>query len=85
MDIKTIVKVAFLSVAFIWSTSCASPYDGLPLRIRTDTNDMGTIYSIVDNVTDSLIYDSGHNELTLDTLINNCYIFFENLWTEEYS
>lgn len=85
MDIKTIVKVAFLSAAFIWSTSCTSPYDGLPLRIRTDTNDMGTIYSIVDNATDSLIYDSGHNEITLDTLINNCYIFYENLWTEECS
>lgn len=85
MDIKTIVKTIFLLAAFVWSTSCATTYDGLPLKIRTDTDDIGTMYSIVDNATDSLIYDSGHNELILDTLINNCYIFLENLWTEECS
>lgn len=40
-------------------------------------------YSIVDAASDCLIYSGGHNILTLDTLINGTYIFYEDIITEE--
>lgn len=63
MDIRLIVKAAFLSAVFIWGTGCAGTYDESPLRIRTGTDDMGTTYAIVDSATDSLIYYCGNNEM----------------------
>jgi hypothetical protein len=43
----------------------------------------GEKYSILDTVTDSLIYNSGHNPITLDTIINGTYIFYESIITQE--
>ena len=85
MDIRLIVKAAFLSAVFIWGTGCAGTYDESPLRIRTGTDDMGTTYAIVDSATDSLIYYGGNNEIRLDTVINGNYIFYEDFWSEECS
>lgn len=51
------------------------------ILISTDLE--GEKYSILDTVTDSLIYNSGHNPITLDTIINGTYIFYESIITEE--
>ena len=72
-------------MVFVWGTGCVSIHNEYPLRIKVGTDDMGHTYSIVDSATDSLIYDGGHNEITLDTVINEVYIFREDLWTEECS
>ena len=44
----------------------------------------GEIYSIMDTATDSLIYDGGYNPITLDTIINGTYIFYEHNISEEF-
>lgn len=85
MKLLLIVKTVLLSTVFVWGTGCVSIHNEYPLRIKVGTDDMGHTYSIVDSATDSLIYDGGHNEITLDTVINEVYIFREDLWTEECS
>ena len=85
MKLHQIIKTVLLSTVFVWGTGCVSMQNEYPLRIKVDTDDMGHTYSIVDSATDSLIYDGGHNEITLDTVINEVYIFREDLWTEECS
>jgi hypothetical protein len=52
-------------------------------EILVSTDLEGEKYSILDTVTDSLIYNSGHNPITLDTIINGTYIFYESIITEE--
>ena len=44
----------------------------------------GEMYSIMDTTTDSLIYDGGYNPITLDTIINGTYIFYEHNVSEEF-
>ena len=44
----------------------------------------GDMYSIMDTATDSLIYDGGYNPITLDTIINGTYIFYEHNISEEF-
>ena len=44
----------------------------------------GEMYSIMDTATDSLIYDGGYNPITLDTIINDTYIFYEHNISEEF-
>lgn len=44
----------------------------------------GEMYSIMDTATDSLIYDGGYNPITLDTIINGTYIFYEHNISEEF-
>lgn len=85
MKLLQIIKKVLLSTVFVWGTGCVSMQNEYPLRIKVGTDDMGHTYSIVDSATDSLIYDGGHNEITLDTVINEVYIFREDLWTEECS
>ena len=85
MKLLQIIKKVLLSTVFVWGTGCVSIQNEHPLRIKVGTDDMGHTYSIVDSATDSLIYDGGHNEITLDTVINEVYIFREDLWTEECS
>lgn len=85
MKLFLIVKTVLLSTVFVWGTGCVCIHNEYPLRIKVGTDDMGHTYSIVDSETDSLIYDGGHNEITLDTVINEVYIFREDLWTEECS
>lgn len=85
MKLLQIIKKVLLSTVFVWGTGCVSIQNEYPLRIKGGTDDMGHTYSIVDSATDSLIYDGGHNEITLDTVINEVYIFREDLWTEECS
>lgn len=85
MKLLQIIKKVLLSTVFVWGTGCVSIHNEYPLRIKVGTDDMGHTYSIVDSATDSLIYDGGHNEITLDTVINEVYIFREDLWTEECS
>ena len=85
MKLLQIIKKVLLSTVFVWGTGCVSIQNEYPLRIKVGTDDMGHTYSIVDSETDSLIYDGGHNEITLDTVINEVYIFREDLWTEECS
>ena len=85
MKLFLIVKTVLLSTVFVWGTGCVCIHNEYPLRIKVGTDDMGHTYSIVDSATDSLIYDGGHNEITLDTVINEVYIFREDLWTEECS
>lgn len=52
-------------------------------EILVSTDLEGEKYSILDTVTDSLIYNSGHNPITLDTIINGTYIFYESIITQE--
>ena len=85
MKLLQIIKKVLLSTVFVWGTGCVCIHNEYPLRIKGGTDDMGHTYSIVDSATDSLIYDGGHNEITLDTVINEVYIFREDLWTEECS
>jgi len=85
MKLLLIVKTVLLPTVFVWGTGCVSMQNEYPLRIKVGTDDMGHTYSIVDSATDSLIYDGGHNEIALDTVINEVYIFREDLWTEECS
>lgn len=85
MKLHQIIKTVLLSTVFVWGTGCVSIHNEYPLRIKVGTDDMGHTYSIVDSATDSLIYDGGNNEITLDTVINEVYIFREDLWTEECS
>ena len=85
MKLLQIIKKVLLSTVFVWGTGCVCIHNEYPLRIKVGTDDMGHTYSIVDSETDSLIYDGGHNEITLDTVINDVYIFREDLWTEECS
>ena len=85
MKLLLIVKTLLLPTVFVWGTGCVCIHNEYPLRIKIGTDDMGHTYSIVDSATDSLIYDGGHNEITLDTVINEVYIFREDLWTEECS
>lgn len=85
MKLLQIIKTVLLSTVFVWGTGCVSMQNEYPLRIKVGTDDMGHTYSIVDSATDSLIYDGGHNEITLDTVINEVYVFREDLWTEECS
>lgn len=85
MKLLQIIKKVLLSTVFVWGTGCVSIQNEYPLRIKVGTDDMGHTYSIVDSATDSLIYDGGHNEITLDTVISEVYIFREDLWTEECS
>ena len=85
MKLLQIIKKVLLSTVFVWGTGCVCIHNEYPLRIKVGTDDMGHTYSIVDSETDSLIYDGGHNEITLDTVINEVYIFREDLWTEECS
>lgn len=85
MKLLQIIKKVLLSTVFVWGTGCVSIQNEYPLRIKVGTDDMGHTYSIVDSETDSLIYEGGHNEITLDTVINEVYIFREDLWTEECS
>ena len=85
MKLLQIIKKVLLPTVFVWGTGCVSIHNEYPLRIKVGTDDMGHTYSIVDSETDSLIYDGGHNEITLDTVINEVYIFREDLWTEECS
>jgi len=85
MKLLQIIKKVLLSTVFVWGTGCVCIHNEYPLRIKVGTDDMGHTYSIVDSATDSLIYDGGHNEITLDTVINEVYIFREDLWTEECS
>ena len=44
----------------------------------------GEMFSIMDTATDSLIYDGGYNPITLDTIINGTYIFYEHNISEEF-
>ena len=85
MKLLQIIKTLLLPTVFVWGTGCVCIHNEYPLRIKVGTDDMGHTYSIVDSETDSLIYDGGHNEITLDTVINEVYIFREDLWTEECS
>lgn len=85
MKLHQIIKTVLLSTVFVWGTGCVYMQNEYPLIIKVGTDDMGHTYSIVDSATDSLIYDGGHNEITLDTVINEVYIFREDLWTEECS
>lgn len=85
MKLFLIVKKVLLPTVFVWGTGCVCIHNEYPLRIKVGTDDMGHTYSIVDSETDNLIYDGGHNEITLDTVINEVYIFREDLWTEECS
>lgn len=52
-------------------------------EILVSTDLEGEKYSILDTATDSLIYNSGHNPITLDTIINGTYIFYESIITQE--
>ena len=45
----------------------------------------GTTYSIIDTVADSLIYDSGHDEIRLDTVIDGCHIYYEDFYDQEFA
>lgn len=85
MKLLQIIKTVLLLTVFVWGIGCVCIHNEYPLRIKVGTDDMGHTYSIVDSATDSLIYDGGHNEITLDTVINEVYIFREDLWTEECS
>lgn len=85
MKLLQIIKTLLLPTVFVWGTGCVCMHNEYPLRIKVGTDDMGHTYSIVDSATDSLIYDGGHNEITLDTVINEVYVFREDLWTEECS
>lgn len=53
------------------------------IELGSDTE--GTTYSIIDTVTDSLIYESGHYAMKLKTVIDGSYIFYEDIFTEECS
>lgn len=62
---------------------CRDNHDASSIKIITGSDNEGATYSIVDAASDSLIYSGGHNILTLDTLINGTYIFYEDIITEE--
>lgn len=68
MKLLQIIKTLLLSTVFVWGTGCVSIQNEYPLRIKVGTDDMGHTYSIVDSATDSLIYDGGHNEITLSSV-----------------
>lgn len=62
---------------------CRDNHDASSIKIITGSDNEGVTYSIVDAASDSLIYSGGHNILTLDTLINGTYVFYEDIITEE--
>ena len=62
---------------------CRSNHNDSRFQILMGSDHEGTTYSIMDTATDSLIYDGGHNIMTLDTVINGNHIFFEDIITEE--
>ena len=53
-------------------------------KILVDSDLEGEKYTILDAATDSLIYDGGYNPITLDTIINGTYIFYEHNISEEF-
>lgn len=87
--LKTCMKTKQIIHCILWlaltliSFGCRNSHDTSSIRIINDSDDEGATYSIVDSVSDSLIYSGGHNILTLDTLINGTYIFYEDIITEE--
>ena len=52
-------------------------------KILVGEDKEGATYAIMDTAADRLIYDGGHNTITLDTVINGTYIFHEDILTEE--
>ena len=47
-------------------------------KILVSSDSEGETFTIMDTVTDSLIYDGGYNPITLDTAISGTYIFYEH-------
>ena len=62
---------------------CNSNHADSRFKILVSSDSEGETFTIMDTATDSLIYDGGHNIITLDTVINGNYIFFEDNITEE--
>ena len=51
--------------------------------VKTIETDWGSNYLIVDSLSKKVIYDGGHNEIFLDTIINGNHIYQEVLRTED--
>ena len=53
-------------------------------KILVSSDSEGETFTIMDTATDSLIYDGGYNPITLDTIINGTYTFYEHNISEEF-
>lgn len=78
---QVIMGLCILAPLFFGCNNCNQADSRFEILVSTDLE--GEKYSILDTVTDSLIYNSGHNPITLDTIINGTYIFYESIITQE--
>lgn len=79
---QAIMGLCILAPLFFGCNNNSNQADSrFEILISTDLE--GEKYSILDTVTDSLIYDRGHDPITLDTIINGTYIFYESIITQE--
>ena len=62
---------------------CNSNHADSRFKILVSSDSEGETFTIMDTATDSLIYDGGHNIITLDTVINGSHVFYEDVITEE--
>ena len=74
---------------FILATLCLgcnnhSNHADSRFKILVSSDSEGETFTIMDTATDSLIYDGGHNPITLDTVISGTYIFYEHIISEEF-
>ena len=85
------MKTNIISHAAAWlllllSASCINSINNAQrFKVILDADGEDTTYCIIDTVSDSLIYDGGWNEITLDTIINGNLVFYEDFWTEEFA
>lgn len=78
---QTILSLFILTALFF---GCHSKHVDSRFKILVDSDLEGARYTIMDTATDSLIYDGEHNPITLDTIIDGTYIFYEHNITEEF-
>ena len=80
---QTILSLFILTALFFGCNNNSNHADSR-FKILVSSDSEGETFTIMDTATDSLIYDGEHNPITLDTIIDGTYIFYEHNITEEF-
>ena len=76
---------ACLLVLLSLLAGCRNSHTDSRFAIKLEPGIEGDTYSIIDTVTDSLIYESGHYAMKLKTVLDGYCIFYEDIITEDCS
>ena len=83
MEQKSMKKLYIKILTALLLTTFYSCVTNHKICVKTIETDWGSNYLIVDSLSKKVIYDGGHNEIFLDTIINGNHIYQEVLRTED--